>query len=399
MKKIRGGHLPKDTRAEIFRESTAPVKRTPRTASAAVGDQAQWDTMKAEVKKSGVKSAERAAAQAVAAILGIDNPEGSDSEAEEGWQRSPSIDLTGYDVGPGPQDPMTAGNATAAVGSGFESTVHWREMQASVASLKKEATETKEWRKTKDKSDEGRDAKVSALAGELATLAANEKTHFDRLESMLGQVLQNNQSTPRPPFTPNPNGRCRKCKVKGHGYPDCKSTDEEAAVLYAHWEGNKQRRTNTPLHKPATTANDAHTPQNTASLNTAAPPCMHMSQPILSAAMALIACCTQPITLEQQSEREPGMRGSDTDRLEPHENGTGTTLQWRTSISSEPMSGSNWNTKQDSERRNEPQHHRNKAEINHTIGESIGNGEERVGILSTATTGCQTPPRTESKLA
>ena len=67
-----------------------------------------------------------------------------------------------------------------------------------MSSLKKEATDTKEWRKTKDKSDESRDAKVSALAGELATLAANEKSHFDKLESMLGQVLQGNQSAARP---------------------------------------------------------------------------------------------------------------------------------------------------------------------------------------------------------
>ena len=125
LKKIRGGYLPKDTRAEIFRENAAPAKRTPRTASAAVGDQATWDTMRAEVKKSGVKAAERAAAQAVAAILAMDNPGGSDSETKDGWQRLPSIGLTGYDV---PQDPTTAGNATAAVGSGFESTVHWREM-------------------------------------------------------------------------------------------------------------------------------------------------------------------------------------------------------------------------------------------------------------------------------
>ena len=163
--------------------------------------------MRAEVKKSGVKAAtERAAAQAVASLLGMDHPESQDSETEEGWQRPASIGLTGYDV---PQDPMTAGNATAAVDSGFESSVHWREMQASGASLKKEATETKEWRKAKYKSDESRDAKVSALAGELATLVVNEKSHFDKLESMLGQVLQSNQSAARPPFTPNPNGRCR----------------------------------------------------------------------------------------------------------------------------------------------------------------------------------------------
>ena len=40
LKKICGGYLPKGTCAEIFRESTAPTKRTLRTAAAAVGDQA-----------------------------------------------------------------------------------------------------------------------------------------------------------------------------------------------------------------------------------------------------------------------------------------------------------------------------------------------------------------------
>ena len=149
--------------------------------------------MRAKVKKSGVKAAERAVAQAVAAILGINNPDGSDSDAEEGpWQRLPSISLTGYNVGPDhPHKTMKAGNTTAAVSSRFKSTVHWHKMQASMASLKKEASETKDWCKTKDKSDEGRDAKVSVLAGKLATLAANEKSHFNKLESMLGQVLQN----------------------------------------------------------------------------------------------------------------------------------------------------------------------------------------------------------------
>ena len=189
LKKIRGDYLPKDTRPAIFREHQAPSKHTPRAASAAVGDQASWDTLKAEAKKLGVKAAERAAAQAVASLLGMDNPDsGADSEADEA------------------QDSMTAGNATTVVGAGFESSAHWREMEASVANLKKEATETKEWHKSKDKSDEGRDAKVSALAGELATLAANEKRHFDKLESF----RTTRALAPRPPFTPNPNGRCRK---------------------------------------------------------------------------------------------------------------------------------------------------------------------------------------------
>ena len=286
----------------------------------------------------------------MAALLGMDHPEGPDSEAEE------------------EHDAMTAGSATAAVGSGFKLLVHWCEMQASVASLKKEATETKEWRKAKDKPDESKDAKVSALVGELATLAVNEKSHFDKYneKSMLGQVLQSNQSAPRPPFTPNPNGRCRRCKVKGHGYPDCKATEEEAAASYAPWEGNKRERTTIAPSVPHCPSRAAANPAATTAPsvphcpNTAAPPCIctHMSPSILSAAMALIACCTQPRTLEQLNEREPEAQGSrDMEMSGSQEDGTGTTLQWCASISNEPMLGDNQDTQRTSkvQRANAPQ--------------------------------------------
>ena len=48
---------------------------------------------------------------------------------------------------------------------------------------------------------------------------------------------------PRQPYAPNLNGRCRRCKQKGHGYPDCTVTDDaEAARLYAAWEGTTAPR-------------------------------------------------------------------------------------------------------------------------------------------------------------
>ena len=44
-------------------------------------------------------------------------------------------------------------------------------------------------------------------------------------------------------------------------------------------------------------------------------------------------------------------------------------------------------------RYSEPMHHRNNNEKNHAISESTGKGEEQAGILSSATTGSETPRR------
>ena len=170
--------------------------------------------------------------------------------------------------------------------------------------------------------------------------------------------------------------------MKGHGYPDCKSTEEESSALHAQWEGNTRQRTNTT----------PHTSQTTESLNTASPPCTHTSPSILAAVMSLIACCTQPKTLEQPSGKEPEAQGNlKMEMSGSHEDGTGTTLQWCASISNEPMSGDNQDTKRTSKVHSEPMHHRNKEERNHSINESTGKIEEQAGILSSATTGSTTP--------
>lgn len=188
------------------------------------------DEMKAEVTRSGIKAAERAAKQAVAAALGlefVDEPPGEEPQEAAGWQRSPDIGLSGYD---GP-----IGNTTCAVG--FEATDQWKDMKEQVTKLKKDISEMHEWCKQKDKSDENRDAKISAVAGEVATLAASEKSHF---EQVMAAITSRNTAPPAPrgPYTPNPNGRCRGCKQKGHGYPDCTVADDaEAARLCAAWEG------------------------------------------------------------------------------------------------------------------------------------------------------------------
>ena len=168
-------------------------------------DQADLDELKAEVRRSGVKAAERAAKQAVAAALGLeftDEPPGE--EAQEASMAA-------------------AGNATCAVG--FESSDQWKDMKEQVTKLKKDNTEMREWCKQKDKGDEGRDAKISAVAGEVATLAASEKSHF---EQAMAAISARNTAPPAPrqPYAPNPNGRCCRCKQKGHGYPDCTATDE-----------------------------------------------------------------------------------------------------------------------------------------------------------------------------
>ena len=161
--------------------------------------------------------------------------------------------------------------------------------------------------------------------------------------------------------------------MKGHRYPDCKSTEDEAVVLYAQWEGNKQQRDSTQLH----------TPQTKASLNAAALPCMTMSPSILSAAMALIACCTQPRTLEQLIESEG--RGSDTEMARSSENRTGTALQQCARVSGEPMSGDGQDVRRHIRSRSIPPHDRNHRETEDAVKQSTGTGEERAGILSSAT--------------
>ena len=100
-------------------------------------------------------------------------------------------------------------NTTCAVG--FEATDQWKEMKEQVTKLKKDSGEMHAWCKQKDKSDEGCDAKISAVAGEVATLAASEKSHF---EQVMAAIAARNTApqAPRGPYAPNPNGRCRRCK-------------------------------------------------------------------------------------------------------------------------------------------------------------------------------------------
>ena len=122
---------------------------------------------------------------------------------------------------------------------GFETTTQWKDMPEQVSKLKKDNSEMREWCKQKDKGDASRDAKVSAVAGEVATLAASDKSHF---EQVMAAIAARNTAprAPRQPYAPNPNGRCRRCKQKGHRYPDCTVTDDaEAARLYAAWEGTR----------------------------------------------------------------------------------------------------------------------------------------------------------------
>ena len=264
-KEINEGHLPKDTRSKIYRPGSAPTARRERTAAHVVTaqmGQAEMDEMEAEVKRSGVKAAEKAAKQAVAAALGLeftDEPPGDEE-----------------------QEAATAatGNATCAVG--FKATTQWKAMQEQVTKLKKDNSEMREWCKQKDKGDEDRDAKISAVAGEVATLAASEKSHF---EQVMAAIAARNTAPPAPrqTYALNPNGRCRRCKQKGHVYPDCTVTDDaEAARLYAAWEG--------------TTAPTATNTQGITASNVAA-------------MIHLLSCCVQLNSPETQSEPGAGREG------------------------------------------------------------------------------------------
>ena len=275
-KEIDEGHLPKDTRAKIYRPGGTATPRRTRTAahvSAAYMDQAELDEMKAEVTRSGVTAAERAAKQAVAAALGLE--------------------FTDEPPGEEPQEASmaNAGNATCA--AGFEATDQWKDMMEQVTKLKKDNTEMREWCKQKDKGDEGRDAKISAVAGEVATLAASEKSHF---EQVMTAIAARNTLAPagRQPYAPNPNGRCRRCKQKGHGYPDCTVTDDaEAARLYAAWEGT-----------------------------TALKPTKTQGIPASDVAAHFLSCCVQLNFPETRSEPGPGKEDNNSsDPAQVHQSG------------------------------------------------------------------------------
>ena len=102
---------------------------------------------------------------------------------------------------------------------------------------------------------------------------------------------------PRQPYAPNPNGRCRRCKQKGHGYPDCTVTDDaEAARLYAAWEG--------------TTAPTATNTQGITASNVAA-------------VIHFLACCVQLSSPKTQSEPGAGREGrSSSEDTQVHQPGS-----------------------------------------------------------------------------
>ena len=114
-KEIDEGHLPKDTRAKVYRPGGTAAPRRTRTAAhigTAQMEQSELDDIKADVKKSGVKAAERAAKQAVAAALGlefVDEPPAGEPQEAAGWQRATEIGLTGHDV--------PTGNTTLGAGA------------------------------------------------------------------------------------------------------------------------------------------------------------------------------------------------------------------------------------------------------------------------------------------
>ena len=70
-------------------------------------------------------------------------------------------------------------------------------------------------------------------------MAASEESHFEQV--MAAIASRNTAPAPRPPYQPNPNVRCRRCKTKGHVINQCTITDDdEAARMYAAWEGESK---------------------------------------------------------------------------------------------------------------------------------------------------------------
>ena len=203
-KEIDEGHLPHDTREKIYRPhrpKAAPATRKTRAAAQGASvssamEQAELDEIKADVKRSGVKAAERAAKQAVAAALGIEfTDEAPDGAADAEHHTAAAM------------------NATCAVD--FAASAEWREMKEWRTKVDADNAETK---KTMTKLAEAQ----SKMAGDFATGRAENQSNFDALTAVLtnmqktmagGQQSQQQQTILK--------GPCRRCKVQGHGKNSC----------------------------------------------------------------------------------------------------------------------------------------------------------------------------------
>ena len=218
-KEIDEGHLPHDTREKIYRPKPTAAARRTRTA-APVGtaqppmEQAQLDVIKAEVKRSGINAAERAAKQAVAAALGMEYTDEAPDEAQEAEYAAAS------------------GNATCAVD--FAASAEWKEMKQWRTKVEADSAEAK---KTMTKLAETQ----SKMAGDFATGRAENQANFDALTAVLTNMQRTmvggQQQPQQAPVALK--GPCKKCKVEGHGRNMCPKGDDEARTMRFAWYGKQ----------------------------------------------------------------------------------------------------------------------------------------------------------------
>ena len=221
-KELDEGHLPHDTREKIYRPKQTTAPRRSRTA-ASVGpaapalEQAHLDHIKVEVKRSGVKAAEKAAKQAVAAALGMEY-------VDEAPEEAPEVEYA-----------ATAGNATCAVD--FAASAEWKEMKKLCTKVEAANAEAK---KTMTKLAENQ----SKMAGDFATGRAENQANFDAITAVLTNMQKTmaggQQQAQQPPTVLK--GPCKKCKEMGHGRNTCPKGDDEARTMRFSWYGEQNAK-------------------------------------------------------------------------------------------------------------------------------------------------------------
>ena len=214
-KKVQEGHLVKDTRAEILRETAA--KKGTKKSAAGVLSQEEKDVLKAEVKKSAVKAAAIATKgfvkEAVAAAMQAGSSADNTSEESESEEED--------------RKPAAAAVRDSSSEHSFAASTEWKEM--------------KEWRKKKDKEDTSRDSQLSAMRGEVASFREESRTCFSRIEALMEKQIAAGGSTgnrKERPFNPE-TARCSKCKELGHGKNTCQVPEADAKAMKDKFYGIK----------------------------------------------------------------------------------------------------------------------------------------------------------------
>ena len=196
-KEIDEGHLPHDTRENMYRPhrmKATPTARRACTAAEAASvastmEQAELDEIKADVKRLGVKAAERAAKQAVAAALGLEFVDEAPDEATD----------TAYPA------VAAAMNATCAVD--FAASAEWKEMKQWRAKVDADSAETK---KTMTKLAEAQ----SKMAGDFATGRAENQYNFDALTEYSRTCRSQWQAGSKPSSKQSSKGHARDARCR-----------------------------------------------------------------------------------------------------------------------------------------------------------------------------------------